>query len=180
MMAREYSAAPRHSPNSPSAQVPSGQVVQQMRSEASQTTSSGILEIAASTQTHIERLKSRMAELEKRLYRSRAETHQVTAEMKQLQRTIHQRDQQVARLENEKRALQFQVGCSNRVWCIPSFLFYLSSFLIYIIIHLQDIGYMGSRCANTDHVPPPPPPPPKKNKKNKKRNITRRCMYYSG
>ena len=81
-----------------------------MRSEASQTTTSGILEIAASTQTHIERLKSRVAELEKRLYGSRAEVHQVTAEMKQLQ---------VARLENEKRAVQFQVGCSNRVWCIP-------------------------------------------------------------
>ena len=156
MMAREYSAAPRHSPNSPSAQLLSGQELQQMRSEASQTTTSGILEIAASTQTHIERLKSRVAELEKRLYGSRAEVHQVTAEMKQLQCTIHQRDQ-VARLENEKRALQFQVGCSNRVWCIPSFLFYLSSFL-YIIIHLQDIGYMGSRCANTDHVPSPPPP----------------------
>ena len=22
-----------------------------------------------------------------------------------------------------------------------------------VIIHVQDIGYMGSRCANTDHVP---------------------------
>ena len=123
MMAREYSAA-RHSPNSPSAQVPSGQELQKMRSEASQTTTSGILEIAASTQTHIERLKSHVAELEKRLYGSRAETHQVMAEMKLLQHTIHQRDQQVARLENEKRALQFQVGCSNMqncVWCIPSF-----------------------------------------------------------
>ena len=118
MMAREYSAA-RHSPNSPSPQLLSGQELQQIRSEASQTTTSGILEIAASTQTHIERLKSRVAELEKRLYRSRAEVHQVTAEMKQLHRTIHQRDQQVARLENEKRAVQFQVGCSNRVWCIP-------------------------------------------------------------
>ena len=52
-------------------------------------------------------------ELEKRLYESRAETHQVMAEIKQLQRTIHQRDQQVVRLENEKRAVQFQVGCSE-------------------------------------------------------------------
>ena len=110
MMAREYSAAPRHSP---SAQLPSGQELQQMRSEVSQTTTLGILEIAASTQTHIERLKSRVAELEKTLYGSRVEVHQVMAEMKQLQRTIHQRDQQVARLENEKRAQQFQVGCSS-------------------------------------------------------------------
>ena len=84
-----------------------------MRTDISQTTTSGILDIAASTQTHIERLKSRVAELEKRLYESRAETHQVMAEIKQLQRTIHQRDQQVARLENEKRAVQIQVGCSE-------------------------------------------------------------------
>ena len=84
-----------------------------MRSEASQTTSSGILEIAASTQTHIERLKSRVAELEKRLYGSRAKVHQVMAGMKQLQCTIHQRDQQLERLENEKRAVQIQVGCSS-------------------------------------------------------------------
>ena len=84
-----------------------------MRSEASQTTTSGILEMATSTQTHIERLKSRVAELEKRLYGSRAETHQVMAEMKQLQCTIHQRDQQLERLENEKRAVQIQVGCSS-------------------------------------------------------------------
>ena len=83
-----------------------------MRSEISQKTSSGILEIAASTQTHIERLKSRVAELEKRLYGSRAENHQVMAEMKELKRIIHQRDQQVARLENEKRAVQIQVGYS--------------------------------------------------------------------
>ena len=124
-----------------------------MRSEVSQTTTSGILEIAASTQTHIERLKSRVAELEKRLYGSRAEVHQVMAEMKQLQCTIHQRDQQLERLENEKRAVQIQVGCSECGAFLFS-LFYLSSFL-YIIIHLQDIGYMGSRCANTDHVPPP-------------------------
>ena len=114
MMAREYSAATRHSPNSPGPQLPSGQELQQMRSEVVQTTTSGILEIAASTQTHIERLKSRVAELEKRLYGSRAETHQVMAEMKQLQRTLHQRDEQLARLENEKRAQQFQVGCSNQ------------------------------------------------------------------
>ena len=67
MMAREYSAAPRHSLSSPSPQLPSGQELQQMRSELSQTTTSGILEMAASTQTHIERLKSRVAELEKRL-----------------------------------------------------------------------------------------------------------------
>ena len=107
MMAREYSAAPRHSP---SAQLPSGQELQQMRSE---TTTSGILEIAASTRTHIERLKSRVAKLEKRLYESRAEIHKVMAEMKQLQHTIHQRDQQVAQLENENRAQQFQVGCST-------------------------------------------------------------------
>ena len=107
MMAREYSAAPRHSPSSPSPQL------QQMRSEVSQTTTLGI---AASTQTHTERLKSRVAELEKKLYRSRAEVHQVMAEMKQLQHTIHQRDQQVARLENEKRAVQFQVGCVVHVY----------------------------------------------------------------
>ena len=53
-----------------------------MRTEISQTTTSGILEIAASTQTHIERLKSRVAELEKRLYGSRVKVHQVMAEMK--------------------------------------------------------------------------------------------------
>ena len=106
MMAREYSAASRHSLNSPSPQLPSGQELQQMRTE---TTTS---EIAASTRTHIERLKSRVAELEKRLHRSRAETHQVM-EMKQLQRIIHQRNEQVARLENEKRAQQFQVSCSR-------------------------------------------------------------------
>ena len=82
MMAREYSAAPRQSLNSPSPQLPSGQEIQQIRSEISQTTTS---EIAASTQTRIERLKSRVAELEKRLYGSRAEVHQVMAEMKQLQ-----------------------------------------------------------------------------------------------
>ena len=110
MMAREYSAAPRHSLNCPSPQLPSGQELQQMRTEISQTTTS---EIAASTRTHIERLKSRVAELEKRLYRSRAETHQVMVEMKQLQRIIHQRNEQVAQLENEKRAQQFQVGCST-------------------------------------------------------------------
>ena len=85
-----------------------------MRSELSQTTTSGILEMAASTQTHIERLKSRVAELEKRLYGSRAEVHQVTVEMKQLQHSIHQRDEQLTRLENEKRAQQFQVSCSER------------------------------------------------------------------
>ena len=125
MMAREYSAAPRHSPNSLTPQLPSGQLqeLQQIRSELSQTTTSGIPEMAASTQTHIERLKSRVAELEKRLYGSRAKVHQVMAEMKQLQRIIHQRDEQVARLENEKRAQQFQVGCSECMWCIPSFLF---------------------------------------------------------
>ena len=115
MMAREYSAAPRHSLSSPSPQLPSGQLqeLQQIRSEVSQTTTSGIPEMAASTQTHIERLKSRVAELEKRLYGSRAETHQVMVEMKQLEHSIHQRDQQLARLENEKRAQQFQVGCST-------------------------------------------------------------------
>lgn len=105
-MAREYSAAPRHSLNSPSPQLPGGQELQQMRTEVYQTTTS------ASTQTHTERLKSRVAELERRLYGSRAETHQVMVEMKQLQRIIHQRNEQVARLENEKRAQQFQVGCS--------------------------------------------------------------------
>ena len=108
MMAREYSAAPRHSP---SPQLPSGH---ELHANIVQTTTSEILEIAASTQTHIERLKSRVAELEKRLYGSRAKVHQVMAEMKQLQHTIHQRDQQVARLENEKRAQQLQVGCSNQ------------------------------------------------------------------
>ena len=107
MMAREYSAASRHSLNSPSPQLPSGQELQQMRTE---TTTS---EIAASTRTHIERLKSCVAELEKRLYGSRAEVHQVMVEMKQLQRIIHQRNEQVARLENEKRAQQFQVSCSR-------------------------------------------------------------------
>ena len=114
MMAREYSAAPRHSPNSPTPQLPSRHELQQMHSEVVQTTTSEILEMAASTQTHIERLKSRVAELEKRLYGSRAKVHQVMAEMKQLQRTIHQRDEQLTRLENEKRAQQFQVGCSNQ------------------------------------------------------------------
>ena len=84
-----------------------------MRSEVPRTTTSGILEIAVSTQTHIERLKSRVAELEKTLYGSRVEVHQVTAEIKELQRIIHQRDQQLARLENEKSAQMFQihVGC---------------------------------------------------------------------
>ena len=100
-----------------------------MRSEASQTTTSGILEIAASTQTQIEhRLKSRVAELEKRLYRSRAEVHQVMAGMKQLQCTIHQRDQ-VARLENEKRAVQIQVGCSECGAFLFSFSFICLVFL---------------------------------------------------
>lgn len=87
-----------------------------MQSEISQTTASENPEKSAPTQRYIaEQLKSRVAELERRLYGSRAEVHQVMAEMKQLQLTINQRDQQVARLENEKRAVQFQVGCSNSV-----------------------------------------------------------------
>ena len=106
--------APR-SRNSPSLQLPGGQELQQMQSEISQTTASENPEKSAPTQRYIEQLKSRVAELERRLYGSRAEVHQVMAEMKQLQLTINQRDQQVARLENEKRAVQFQVGCSNSV-----------------------------------------------------------------
>ena len=86
-----------------------------MQSEISQTTASENPEKSAPTQRYIEQLKSRVAELERKLYGSRAEVHQVMAEMKQLQLTINQRDQQVARLENEKRAVQFQVGCSNSV-----------------------------------------------------------------
>ena len=86
-----------------------------MQSGISQTTASENPEKSAPTQRYIEQLKSRVAELERRLYGSRAEVHQVMAEMKQLQLTINQRDQQVARLENEKRAVQFQVGCSNSV-----------------------------------------------------------------
>ena len=86
-----------------------------MQSEISQTTDSENPEKSAPTQGYIEQLKSRVAELERRLNGSRAEVHQVMAEMKQLQLTINQRDQQVARLENEKRAVQFQVGCSNSV-----------------------------------------------------------------
>ena len=151
MMAREYSAAPRHSPNSPSPQLLSGQELQQMRSELSQTTTSGILEMAASTQTHIERLKSRVAELEKRLYGSRAKVHQVMAEMKQLQHTIHQRDEQLARLENEKRAQQFQVGCSERgAFLLFSSMMSSSYSRLHGTVLIHSISFMhGPRTAKT-------------------------------
>ena len=36
-----------------------------------------------------------------------------------------------------------------------------------VIIHVQDIGYMGSRCANTDHVP-----------KRKKKTEDKKRKYY--
>ena len=56
-------------------------------------------------------------------------------------------------------------------------LFFFSFFKVFFstIIFVQDTGYMGSRQSNTDHVPKS-----KQKKTNKKRNITRRCMYYSG
>ena len=52
-------------------------------------------------------------QLEKRLDESRNEVCQITVKLETLQYTIHQRNQQVAHLENENRAIQIQVGCSE-------------------------------------------------------------------
>lgn len=59
-------------------------------------------------------------QLEKRLDESRNEVCQMTAQLETLQHTIHQRNQQVAHLENANRAIQIQVGCpesSSSSWC---------------------------------------------------------------
>ena len=55
---------------------------------------------------------SQCPQLERRLDESQNEVCQLTAKLETLQRTIDQRNRQVEHLENENRAVQFQVGKS--------------------------------------------------------------------
>ena len=53
-------------------------------------------------------------QLERKLDESQNELHQLTAKLDTLQKNIDQRNRQVEHLENENRAIQFQVGQEYR------------------------------------------------------------------
>ena len=57
-------------------------------------------------------------QLERRLDESQNKVRQLTAKLETLQKTIDQRNQQVEHLENENRAIQFQVGEVDLDLCV--------------------------------------------------------------
>ena len=83
--------------------------------------STGYYSTPSSTTSHQQLpICTRCLHLEKKLDENRNEVCQITAELETLQHTIHQRNQQIAHLENANRAIQIQVGCSessSSSWC---------------------------------------------------------------
>ena len=76
--------------------------------------STGYYSTPSSTTSHQQLpICTRCLQLEKKLDESRNEVCQITAKLETLQHTIHQRNRQVAHLENANLAIQSQVGCSE-------------------------------------------------------------------
>ena len=75
--------------------------------------STGCYSIPSSTTSHQHfSICTQCPQLERKLDESQNEVRQLTAKLETLQKTIDQRNRQVEHLENENRAIQFQVGKS--------------------------------------------------------------------
>ena len=68
-----------------------------------------ILHLDTASHQHIS-ICTQCPQLERKLDESQNELRQLTAKLDTLQKTIDQRNRQVEHLENENRAIQFQVG----------------------------------------------------------------------
>ena len=73
-----------------------------------------ILHLDTASHQHIS-ICTQCPQLERKLDESQNELRQLTAKLDTLQKTIDQRNRQVEHLENENRAIQFQVG--EVYWC---------------------------------------------------------------